>query len=121
MSGPKDRPQPDARTKRDALSIEDSNGMRARLLREKGGSGYDPYKGELPRKPKGYKKDLRELNAWVEAKRRAEAVQREQLGATGVRPTARVTFVLFRPFAELVAGAGRRLIDIVRRRMRRLR
>ena len=49
-------------------------------LRE-GSKGFDPYQGALSAQPPRRKKDLRKVGEWLEAKRRAEELKRQEAAA----------------------------------------
>jgi hypothetical protein len=53
-------------------SIEDTLKAKVRLRQEQPASRFDPYQGALSAKPPSRKRDLRKVQEWLEAKRRAE-------------------------------------------------
>jgi hypothetical protein len=59
------------------LTTEDTGKARLRIVKSRS-SGMDPYDGALAQKPPSNKKDLRKLGEWLEAKRRAEELQRAE-------------------------------------------
>ncbi len=61
----------------ESLSIEDTGTGRLRLSRGRTEGGFDPYNGAMSTQRTSRKKDLRKLGEWLEAKRRAEEIRRE--------------------------------------------
>jgi hypothetical protein len=61
----------------ESLSIEDTSTGRLRLARGRTEGGFDPYNGAISTTRTSRKKDLRKLGEWLEAKRRADEVRRE--------------------------------------------
>ena len=59
-------------------SIEDTGTPETRLVRTKRASGFDPYDGTMSAKPPSRKRDLRKVDEWLKAKRRAEQLKREE-------------------------------------------
>jgi hypothetical protein len=59
--------------------MEDAATAKARLAQKKG-SGFDPYQGAFAKQPPRRKKDLRKVGEWLESKRRAEILKRENEG-----------------------------------------
>lgn len=64
-------------------AIEDPSAASARLQppRAEPASGFDPYQRREQPKPRSRKKDLRKLSEWIEAKRKAEALKRQEAAA----------------------------------------
>jgi hypothetical protein len=54
---------------------------RLRPPREPAASGSNPYQNREQLKPRSRKKDLRKLSEWIEAKRKAEALKRQEAAA----------------------------------------
>jgi hypothetical protein len=65
------------------LSIEDTARTKQRLAKAKHGS--DPYDGALVNKVPSRKKDLRKLGEWLEAKRKADELKRQESEAQKTR------------------------------------
>ena len=65
------------------FSIEDTAVTLTRLglLQGKTTAMFDPYQGALKPKSSARKKDLRKVGAWIEAKRMAEEVKRQEAAA----------------------------------------
>jgi hypothetical protein len=53
---------------------------RARLAEREAASAFDPYQGVMS-KPASRKRDLRKVEEWLKAKRRAEELKRQEAGA----------------------------------------
>jgi hypothetical protein len=64
-------------------AIEDPGAASARLRppRTQPGSGSDPYQSQGQHKPRSGKKDLRKLSEWIEAKRKVDALKRQEATA----------------------------------------
>ena len=60
------------------LSVEDTGLVKRRMGMGQSASRFDPYQGAISAKPPSRKKDLRKVQEWLEAKRRAEKLKREQ-------------------------------------------
>jgi hypothetical protein len=67
------------RQKGEQWSIEDTGMVKARLGENASASRFDPYQGTAIKKP-SRKRDLRKIGEWLVAKRRAEALKRENEG-----------------------------------------
>jgi hypothetical protein len=72
--------QKDKDLKSRQLSIEDTGVVKQRMGMGAPVSRFDPYQGAMSAKPPSRKKDLRKVQEWLEAKRRAEALKRENEG-----------------------------------------
>jgi hypothetical protein len=61
-------------------AIEDPgvDSVRPRPLRAQPGSGSDPYQSQGQIRPRSGKKDLRKLSEWIEAKRKVDALKRQE-------------------------------------------
>jgi hypothetical protein len=59
------------------LSIEDTGVVKQRMGMGAPVSRFDPYQGALSAKPPSRKRDLRKVQEWLEAKRRAELIKKE--------------------------------------------
>ena len=55
--------------------------VRPRLPGEQSASGLDPYQSREQLKPRSRKKDLRKLSEWIEAKRKVDALKRQEATA----------------------------------------
>jgi hypothetical protein len=64
--------QKDKDLKSRQLSIEDTAIVKQRMGMGAPISRFDPYQGTMSAKPPSRKKDLRKVQEWLEAKRRAE-------------------------------------------------
>ena len=64
------------------LSIEDTGMVKQRMGMGTPVSRFDPYQGVMSGKPPSRKKDLRKVQEWLEAKRRAESLKRENEGSS---------------------------------------
>ena len=64
-------------------AIEDPDVASARLRppRTQPGSGSDPYQSQGQIRPRSGKKDLRKLSEWIEAKRKVDALKRQEATA----------------------------------------
>jgi hypothetical protein len=62
------------------LSIEDTGLVKRRMGMGQSASRFDPYQGALSAKPPSRKRDLRKVEEWLKAKRRAEQLKREESG-----------------------------------------
>jgi hypothetical protein len=60
------------------LSTEDTATARTRLALRQGPKGFDPYQGAFSSQPPRRKKDLRKVGEWLEAKRQAEELKRQE-------------------------------------------
>jgi len=58
-------------------SIEDTGTSEVRLVKTRRASGFDPYNGAMSEKRPSRKRDLRKVDEWLKAKRRAEQLKRE--------------------------------------------
>jgi hypothetical protein len=65
------------------LSIEDTGLVKRRMGMGQSASRFDPYQGVMSAKRPSRKRDLRKVQEWLEAKRRAEALKRENEGNGG--------------------------------------
>jgi hypothetical protein len=72
--------QRDNDSKEVCWSIEDTVKAKVRLRQEQPVSRFDPYQGAMSTKPPSRKRDLRKIGEWIEAKRRAEQLKREESG-----------------------------------------
>jgi len=61
--------------------IEDTSKMKVRLRQASPRSPFDPYQGAMSSKPPSRKRDLRKVQEWLEAKRRAERLKKDDSGA----------------------------------------
>jgi hypothetical protein len=59
------------------LSIEDTIKAKVRLHQGQSASRFDPYQGVMSAKQPSRKRDLRKLGEWLEAKRRAEQIKKD--------------------------------------------
>jgi hypothetical protein len=59
------------------LSIEDTGLVKRRMGMGQSPSRFDPYQGAVSGKPPNRKRDLRKVQEWLEAKRRAERLKKE--------------------------------------------
>jgi hypothetical protein len=66
----------DKETKTPPLSIEDTGLVKRRMGLGQSASRFDPYQGVMAAKGPSRKKDLRKVQEWLEAKRRAEQSRR---------------------------------------------
>jgi len=64
------------------FSIEDTALMKLRIGMGQSVSRFDPYQGAMSAKPPSRKRDLRKVQEWLEAKRRAESLKRENEGSS---------------------------------------
>jgi hypothetical protein len=69
--------QKDKDLKSPQLSVEDRAMAKVRMGMGQPVSRFDPYQGAMSTKRTGRKKDLRKVGEWIEAKRRAEQLKRE--------------------------------------------
>jgi hypothetical protein len=58
------------------ISVEDSAIVKRRVLGARVPSRFDPYQGAVD-KPPSRKRDLRKIDEWLKAKKRAEARKKE--------------------------------------------
>ena len=58
-------------------SIEDTGTSEVRLVQKKRTGGFDPYQGAISERPPSRKRDLRKIDEWLKARRRAEQLKRE--------------------------------------------
>ena len=65
------------------LSTKDTATVRTPVAPQQGQQGFDPYQGAFSGQPPPRKKDLRKVGEWLEAKRRAEELKRQE-AASGV-------------------------------------
>lgn len=68
--------QKDKHTRDLHWSIE--NTAKVRLGQGKPATRFDPYQGVMSAKPPSRKRDLRKVEEWLKAKRRAEQLKREE-------------------------------------------
>lgn len=68
------------KNRQDPWSIENTVVTKFRLRQQTPASRFDPYQGAIPVKPPGRKRDLRKIEEWLKAKRRAEQLKRENEG-----------------------------------------
>jgi len=61
-------------------SIEDTAMVKLRMGMGQPVSRFDPYQGVMSTMRPSRKKDLRKVGEWIEAKRRAEQLKREDSG-----------------------------------------
>ena len=54
------------------LSVEDTGLLKRRMGMGHSASRFDPYQGVMSSKPPSRKRDLRKVQEWLEAKKRAE-------------------------------------------------
>jgi hypothetical protein len=73
----KDRPK----GKINKLSLEDTGKSKLRVSKAKHVGGIDPYDGALANKAPSRKKDLRKLGEWLETKRKADELKRQEEAA----------------------------------------
>jgi hypothetical protein len=66
--------------KRPQLSIEDTGILKQRMGLGAPVSRFDPYQGAMSAKPPSRKRDLRKVGEWLEAKKRAERLKKENAG-----------------------------------------
>jgi len=59
------------------LSIEDTGLVKRRMGMGQSASRFDPYQGALSAKQPSRKRDLRKVQEWLEAKKRAERLKKE--------------------------------------------
>ena len=59
------------------LSIEDTGLVKRRMGMGQSASRFDPYQGVMAAKPPSRKRDLRKVQEWLEAKKRAERIKKE--------------------------------------------
>ncbi len=59
------------------LSIEDTGMVKQRMGMGAPVSRFDPYQGVMAAKRPSRKRDLRKVQEWLEAKRRAERIKKE--------------------------------------------
>jgi hypothetical protein len=71
----------DKEVKTPPLSIEDTGLVKRRIGMGQSASRFDPYQGVMSGKPPSRKRDLRKVEEWLKAKRRAEELKREETGA----------------------------------------
>jgi len=85
-----DRKKDQKPSNKDLLSLEDTGKARLRIVKGHA-AGMDPYDGALPPKAPGIKKDLRKLGEWLETKRKAEELARQEaeLSSTAAKPKDR--------------------------------
>jgi hypothetical protein len=69
--------QKDKDIKTSPFSAEDTGVVKRRMGMGQSVSRFDPYQGAVSTKPPSRKRDLRKVQEWLEAKRRAEAIKRE--------------------------------------------
>jgi hypothetical protein len=62
------------------LSIEDTGMVKQRMGMGAPVSRFDPYQGAMTAKPPSQKRDLRKVGEWLEAKKRAERLKKENAG-----------------------------------------
>jgi hypothetical protein len=64
-------------------AIEDPSVASARVRppREEPAAGVDPYQSREQIKPRSRRKDLRKLSEWIEAKRKADELKRQEAAA----------------------------------------
>jgi hypothetical protein len=60
------------------LSIEDTGVVKQRMGMGASVSRFDPYQGAMSAKPPSRKRDLRKVEEWLKAKRRAEQLKRDE-------------------------------------------
>jgi hypothetical protein len=70
--------QKDKDLKSSQLSVEDTALVKQRMGMGQTASRFDPYQGALSANRSSRKKDLRKVGEWLEAKRRAEQLKREE-------------------------------------------
>jgi hypothetical protein len=70
---------PKDRSKDEPWSVEDTGMAKARIGDKTASSKFDPYQGAAA-KPRSRKRDLRQVQEWLEAKRRAAALKHEDSG-----------------------------------------
>jgi hypothetical protein len=63
--------------KTDPWGLESAGVTKSRLRQVKSSSRFDPYQGAIPVKPPSRKRDLRKIEEWLKAKRRAEQLKVE--------------------------------------------
>jgi hypothetical protein len=68
----------DKDTKDPKWSIEDTRSARIRLGESKVAVPVDSYQGAMSKKRPSRKRDLRKIGEWLEVRRRAEQLKREQ-------------------------------------------
>jgi hypothetical protein len=59
------------------MGTEDTARSKIRLAEKKGAAGFDPYKGVFASRPPRRKRDLKQVEEWLKAKRLAEESKRE--------------------------------------------
>ena len=59
-------------------SLEDTGTVTVRLRHAKSASSFDPYQGTMSAKQPSRKRDLRRVEEWLKAKRRAELLKLEE-------------------------------------------
>ncbi len=69
--------QKDKDPKISRLSVEDTSRVKQRMGMGAPISRFDPYQGAMTAKPPSRKRDLRKVGEWLEAKRRAERLKKE--------------------------------------------
>ena len=67
--------QKDKDVKSPRLSIEDTGMVKARMGMGQPVSRFDPYQGVMSAKRPDRKKDLRKVQEWLEARKRAERIK----------------------------------------------
>jgi hypothetical protein len=69
--------QKDKDLKSPQLPIEDTGIVKQRMGMGAPVSRFDPYHGAISAKPPGRKRDLRKVQEWLEAKKRAERIKKD--------------------------------------------
>ena len=66
--------------KDDPWGLKDTGVAKSRLRAQKPPARFDPYQGVMSVKQPSRKKDLRKVEEWLKAKRRAKELKRENEG-----------------------------------------